>query len=143
MHFEPGWQCQVRKCSFAPFHFRLSWLQQLPWLAHLDMPKCNKGTVLHFCAFGWDNWRCKTAKMENLTLSRRNHRFRTFPLLAGTAGMGKERVWWLAQAGHGKVHFCTFGWYGWQCKIANLTSTCTCNNMNFQFGHMYFLHIFM
>jgi len=105
------------KLEHAILHFSifgLSWLQQLAWLAA-------SGCVLHFCAFSWDSWRCKTAKMEKLTLIRQHHRFYTFPLLAGTAGMRKERMRWLAQASHAKVHFCTFGWYGWQCKIANLT----------------------
>jgi len=38
-----------------------------------------------------------------------------FSTFSNTAGLGKARMWWLAQAEYAKVHlhFCTFGWYGW------------------------------
>ena len=177
----------MRTCKFALFHFGLSWLTQLAWLAPAEyakvqscsfaflyvctfalspgrggtagnakaakmlehakntnfalfhffwygwprhgkdvvagtsricwpqpnMQKC-KAAVLHFCTFSWESWhswQCKTAKNLEHARTQTLH-FSTF---SNTAGMGKARMWWLAQAEYAKVHlhFCIFGWCGW------------------------------
>ena len=41
----------VKKIDFAPFHFRLSWLQQLVWLAQAGYAKMQRCSFAFFCAF--------------------------------------------------------------------------------------------
>ena len=117
---------------FALFHFGLSWLTQLAWLAPAEYAKVQSCSFafLHFhlgelAQLAMQNCKnARTCKNTDFALfhffwygwhEQGEHKLCHFPFFAGTAGMGKARMWWLAQAAYAKVHLhlCTFGWYGW------------------------------
>ena len=130
----------VRTCNFALFHFGLSWLTQLAWLAPAEYAKVQSCSFafLHFCSFSWENWhswQCKTAKMLEHARTQTLH-FSTF---SGTAGMGKARTWWLAQAEYAKVQKCIFalsaGMAGMGKKDSVVSTKGICKSTKVQFLH--------